>query len=74
VSDDELAGVEAVASLAKRLTDYAATLNDRERAILLAMADHFGDPVDRVGRRDAASLLDADQQRVLEELVAEFGS
>lgn len=69
----ELVDLEAVASLAARLTELAATLSPRERAILLAMSGWFADPIDRAGRRDPATLLSDDEQRLLDQLVAEFG-
>ena len=53
----DAAGEDALVALAGRLEAYAAGLPQREQEMLMLLLLRAMDPVDRMGLRDAATLL-----------------
>ena len=62
---------EAAVSLARRIEEFAATLPVHERAILGAMVEAAMPPLDRLALRAPGDVLDDDELRALNELLAQ---
>ena len=63
-------GVEAVAGLARHFDAFAATLSQRERALLTSAVERAMDPLDRMRARDPGEMLSEDELRLFSELLA----
>jgi hypothetical protein len=62
--------VEAAAGVARHLDAFGGTLSTRERALLAAAVTRLLHPLDRMKERDPIELLDDDELRQLDELLA----
>jgi hypothetical protein len=60
---------ETVEAFAHRLEAWAATLSEREQAILAAIVDAARDPLERARHRDPAELLSDAERAVLARLL-----
>ena len=55
---------------ARRLSVYARSLSDKERAILHAMVEAALPPLERMAQREPSEVLNEEEQHILRDLLA----